>query len=205
MIRFLNIAKVNLKYHLLPHILVAIGLCIFSPFIMGVNNLDKYSTARILEVYISLQGIILFVPIFYPDQDRDTRDLIRSKKESISIIHCIRFLMAFLTLIILVSSYLLFLKYSNCQFPFSEYLYGTIANSIFLGGLGIFVYSFIDNLPIAYMVPILYYILCYGAGKQYLGKFYLFSMLGGSAQDKIYLFIAGIIMISVGIYIRMKK
>lgn len=200
--RYINIARVNLKYFYFSHILAALIICLISPLIMGVKNLDPRNTAKILEVYISLLGIILLVPVFYPDQDLDIRDLIRSKKESLSTLHILRTMEAFVFLISIVFGFLVFLKINHCSFPLVEYLYGTLASCIFLGGMGIFVYSMIDNLPIAYMVPMLYYMLCFGTGKKYLGKFYLFSMLSGTVADKIYLWVAGMGMLAIGIFVR---
>jgi len=200
--RYLRISRVNLKHHLLPHIIAALGLCFLAPFIMGVRNLDKYNTAKLLDVYLSLLGIVMLVPVFLPDQDKDIRELIRSKRESIVVIHFIRIGQALIVLSIIVLSFLMFLQKSNCIFPFGSYLYGTISNCIFLGGLGVFIYSIIDNIAVAYMVPLMYYISCYGGGKKYLGKFYLFSMFKGDIEDKIYLLVVGLAMLIAGILIR---
>lgn len=200
--RYLSITKVNLKYHLFPHITVAAILCMISPFIMGVRNLDILNTAKVLEIYISLLGIVLLVPVFLPDQDKDIRELIKSKRESVEVLHVLRIGLALLVLSIFIICFLIFLRKGNCVFPFGRYLYGTMASCIFLGGLGVFIYSFVDKLPVAYMIPILYYIMCYGGGEKYLGRFYVFSMLDGTVGDKIYLLAAGFIMILAGILIR---
>ena len=200
--RYLSISRVNLKHHLLPHIIASAGLCLLAPFIMGVRNLDLYYTAKVLDTYVSLLGIVLLVPVFLPDQDKDIRELIRSKRESLEVLHFIRIGQGLLVLSLFVASFLVFLQQGNCIFPFGNYFYGTISSCIFLGGIGVLIYSFIDNIAVAYMVPILYYILCYGGSKKYLGKFYLFSMFNGTVDDKIYLLIAGLAMIVAGILIR---
>lgn len=203
--RCLKIAKVNLKFNLFPHMIVGICLCLVTPLIMGVKNLDSVNTAKILDVYISLLGIIVLVPIFMPEEDEDIKDLIKSKKESIAINYLIRITQAIMFLIIIVLGFLAYLKSGNCIFDFLPYFYGTMSTCIFLGGLGILSYSIVDNIAVGYMVPMLYYILCYGSGKKYLGKFYLFSMMKGDISDKKYLLIAGALMIIVGIFYRSKK
>ncbi|MEG2789446.1 MAG: hypothetical protein RR942_16665, partial [Romboutsia sp.] len=162
-------------------------------------------SAKILEMYISLLGIIVLVPLFMPEQDKDTRDLIKAKKESIAINYLIRVIQAIIFLVIIVLGFLNFLKSGNCTFDFWKYFYGTISTCIILGGVGIFVYSIVDNIAVGYMVPILYYMLCYGGGRKHLGKFYLFSMMQGNTVDKKYLLIAGILMIIIGIFYRSKK
>ena len=203
--RYLKIAKVNLKFNLFPHIIAGIGLCLISPLIMGVKNLDSLNTAKILDLYISLIGIIVLVPLFMPDQDKDIRDLIKSEKESIAMNYLIRITEAVVFLLIIVLVFLVYLKSGNCTFDFVQYFYGTISTCIFLGGLGILVYSIVDNIAVGYMVPTLYYILCYCGGKKDLGKFYLFSMMQGNILDKKYLLIAGILMITAGIFYRCKR
>ncbi|MEG0842958.1 MAG: hypothetical protein RSD22_03595 [Romboutsia sp.] len=203
--RYLKIAKVNLKFNLFPHIIAAVSLCLISPIIMGVKNLDSINSAKILEMYISLLGIIVLVPLFMPEQDNNIRDLIKSKKESIAINYLIRITQAIIFLVIIVLVFLVFLKSENCTFYFGKYFYGTISTCIFLGGLGTFVYSIVDNIAVGYMVPILYYMLCYGTGRKYLGKFYLFSMMQGNYINKNYLLITGILMVAIGIFYRSKK
>ena len=80
-----------------------------------------------------------------------------------------------------------------------------MANCLFLGGLGIFTYGITDHLVIAYMIPVFYYICCYGAGQKYLGKFYLFSLMTGDLENKIWLGTAGILLTAAGIVIRNRK
>lgn len=169
---------------------------------MGLENLDQYQTAKVLELFVGLFGIILFIPVFMPDQNRNIRDLIESKKEDISLLHIVRFLQAMLCLCIIVSLFLFYLKAKQCSFEIGKYFFGTIANCLFLGGMGMLFFSIFDNLVIAYMAPILYYIMCYGAGGKYLGKFYLFSMMKGSILNKYYLLVGGLVLIAVSIMYR---
>jgi hypothetical protein len=79
--RYLNIAKVNLRFNLLPHIILATLMCVIAPGFMGTRYLDSYQVAKIVEVYLSLIGIVLLLPVFVPDMNRDIRDLLSSKRE----------------------------------------------------------------------------------------------------------------------------
>lgn len=203
--RYLNIAKVNLKFNLLPHIIVVLFLAVLAPVIMGVSNLEPLQVAKVVDFYLSLFGIVLCIPLFIPDEDRSVRELIQSKKESMYLVQGIRIVEGVILLLISLALFLLFMKQQRSQFLYCQYLYGAIANGLFLGGLGIMMYSILDNLAVAYMIPILYYVMCMGGGKKYVGRFYLFSLMGGDIGDKIYLLVAGIIMIVVGIIIRNKK
>lgn len=203
--RLLQIWKVNFRYHLLPHVFTAIILCCLAPFIMGVENLDHFQTAKILEIFLSLLGIIVFVPLFLPEQDKNIRDLITSKKNSMLVIYSIRFVEQLLILAGIIFAFLCYLKLGNCQFPLGSYYVGTLAGCIALGALGIFFYGITDNIAVGYMVPVLYYILCYGGGQKYMGKLYLFSMMQGNLTNKYYLIAAAIILLISGIAFRVVR
>ena len=56
--RYLQIEKVNLKYNVPLHILICVLLLLVSPLLMGVENLKAEDTAKVLEVYAALMGII---------------------------------------------------------------------------------------------------------------------------------------------------
>lgn len=200
--RYLYIAKVNLKYQLWPHALAALLLCVISPLLMGVENLDSQQTAKIIDVYLCLLGIILLVPVFWGDDDHNIRDLCASKMEPMFFVHLIRLLESFILLVALLVGYLLFLKSRNCCFAFDAYLFGAVANCLFLGGLGVAIYGISDLMPVAYMIPILYYILCFGLGGKHLGKFYLFSLSYEGSKDKIYLLAGGILLTAIGLWAR---
>jgi hypothetical protein len=203
--RYLNIAKVNLKFNLLPHIIAIMLLMLLSPAIIGISNLDSLQAAKVVDFYVSLFGIILCVPLFIPDEDYSIRELVQSKKESMFVVQGIRIVEEVVLLLVSLVLFLLLMKQQGSSFPYYQYLYGGIANCLFLGGLGIISYGIVDNLAVAYMIPILYYVMCMGGSKRYLGKFYLFSMMGGSVEDKIYLLMTGVVMIVLGIVIRNVK
>ncbi|WP_455718329.1 hypothetical protein [Anaerosporobacter sp.] len=191
-----------MKFNLLPHIIAVFFMALLAQIIMGLSNLDFLQSAKVVDLYLSLFGIVLCVPLFIPDEDPSIRELVQSKKESMFIVHGIRLVEGVLILLISLVLFLLLMKQQGSHFPYYQYLYGGVANCLFLGGLGIISYSIVDNLAVAYMIPILYYVMCMGGAKRYLEKFYLFSMMRGSVEDKIYLLTTGIVMIILGIIIR---
>ncbi|RDU24870.1 hypothetical protein [Anaerosacchariphilus polymeriproducens] len=200
--RYLKISIINLKITFLPHILVILFMCFIAPFIMGVQNLQPDQVAKIVESYLSLFGIILFLPVFIPDMNNNIRDLIASKKESMITHHCIRVMEALILLFLVGMLFLFYLKSGDCRFLIEKMSYSLIANSIFLGGMGMLVFAISNQVAFAYMIPITYYIICYGSGKKYLGNFYLFTMQYGSFQEKYYIFVLGLIMITTAIIVR---
>ncbi|WP_289302224.1 hypothetical protein, partial [Sporofaciens musculi] len=182
--RYLQIEKVNLKYNIPLHILISALLLLASPLLIGVANLGAQDTAKVLEMYAALIGIVLLPPIFMPEQDHDIRDLVYTKYVNGAVVYLIRLFGNVLLLAVLLGLYVGMLKYQGCEFPVVKYFFGTLAQMLFMGGLGIFFYGLCDNLVIGYMVPIVYYIAAIGSGQKLLKMFYPFSMMLGSFKEK---------------------
>ncbi|MCM1179819.1 MAG: hypothetical protein NC347_06165 [Clostridium sp.] len=205
-----SILTVNWKHNLRTHMIVAVLFCVVSPLFMGVENLDEVRVAIILERYLCFLGVILMVPLFLPDTNKNIRDLIASKKVPLAGIRCFRLFEAVVFIMILLLAYLLFLKQGNCQFRFGACFFAAFSTCLFLGSLGILFYSVIDNIALAYMIPLFYYMVSTGAGVKYLDKFWLFGFSvaaaeGKNAVDKSYLLAAGIILSVAAICIRERR
>ena len=78
-------------------------------------------------------------------------------------------------------------------------VFGTVANAIFLGSMGMLISALTGNTVIGYMPLFLYYVLNIGMGLK-LGNFYLFSMTVGNFRAKIWLLAAGVLMIMVSLF-----
>lgn len=200
--RYLKIATVNLKTNLFPHILVVMLMILSAPLLMGMHYLDQLQVVKIIDQYFSLAGIFLFMPVFMPDMNKDIRDVTASKKESMVVLHSIRCVESLVFVTLSGAAFLLYLRMGSCVFSFTQLLYAFLANAIFLGGVGILVFSVTDNVAFAYMIPMLYYVSCYGAIKQYVGKFYLFTIQSGSCVEKMYLLCMGLLCIILAVVIR---
>lgn len=201
--RYYEIAKINWKHNLLSHLMLAVLLCIAAPFLMGVKNLEELQVAKIIEFYLGFLGVILLIPLFIPDTNKDIRDLIASKKTPITCVQLIRILEAVICLSVILLVFLYGLKLGNCEFRYGTCFFAAMANCVFMGGIGLLFYSVIDNIALAYMVPFLYFIVSLGSGKKYLKKFWLFGFSAGNSMgDKIYLLAAGVVMIVAALTIR---
>ncbi|MBU3876796.1 hypothetical protein HGO97_013360 [Faecalicatena sp. AGMB00832] len=205
MANYWEIGKENLRHNLLIHAGIALLLLCFSPLVLGVKNLGLSETAKVLEIYVALIGIVLITPVFLPEQNRDLRDLIHSKYTKVASIYSIRVIESILVLMLFLGIYLWFLHRNGCEMDAAMYFAGTLAEMLFLGGLGIISYSLTDNLVAGYMIPIFYYITAIGGGKKFLKSFYPFSMSQGSYSEKYWLLAAGIVLIILGIRIRSRK
>jgi hypothetical protein len=170
-------------------------MCVVAPGFMGTRYLDSYQVAKIVEVYLSLIGIVLLLPVFVPDMNRDIRDLLSSKRVSMTVQQLLRLIQALFILSVIGVVFLAYLLNGSCMFHFNLMFYSFLANAIFLGGMGMFIFAVSDQIVFAYMIPFVYYMLCFAGGRQYLGNFYLFTLQYGSSVEKKYLLTAGILMI----------
>lgn len=205
MVKYWQIAKENTKHNIGIHTGISILLLCLSPLVLGVQNLSGQNTAKVLEMYVALLGIVLLPPIFLPEQNQSLRDLVRSKYTKIISLYIVRALEAALVLGILLGAYMGMLFVNGCEMNILQYFTGTLSEMLFMGGIGVLCYGIFDNLIAGYMVPIFYYITAMGGGQKYLGVFYPFSMAIGSYSEKCWLFGGGIVMLALGIWLRGRK
>lgn len=201
---YFAVGKANLKHNFLPHLLIALCFSLSAPVLMGMKGLDSVQVAQALEMYVQLAGVILLVPIFMPDQDKNIRDLAKSKYMPVVKVHLIRLLESLAALVVVLGGFIIILYANNPVFSPFQYYFGILGSAVFLGALGIVAYSLSDNVAIGYMVPMVYYV-CNYSGDKYLQKFYLFSMAKGSFDEKVILGMAGIVLIGAGILYRQRR
>ena len=200
-----EIAKTNWKHNLCTHVVLAVLFCLMAPVIMGVKNLEQEQVVKIIEFYISFLGVVLLIPLFLPDTNRDVRDLIASKKMPITGVRLIRLLQAAGMLCLLLAVFLYALKCGNCTFEYGKCFYAALANCVAMGGLGLFFYSITDQVVVGYMIPFIYYIVSIGGGFKYLKVFSLLSFSAGRIEDKKYILTAGVVVILVSLFARWKR
>lgn len=75
-----TVEKYFVRYHYAPHLAIALIFCLISPAVIGYSNLDTAQAARVMEMYFSITGMLLFAPLLIPEQDRSIRALIKSKE-----------------------------------------------------------------------------------------------------------------------------
>lgn len=189
-----------LKHYYAWYLAAAVFFCLLAPFIMGMDALGQAQTGQALDYYFSILGIILITPLFIPEQNREVKDLVSVRAYPMWKLYLFRLggegiILAILSLLVLSRFW-----YGECTFPFLTYFFCSLANSMFLGGLGIFSFGLSGSLPASYMIPFLFYVCNFGAGKDYLGPFYLFSLAQGNQSNKIWLGIVGLFLSFAGIW-----
>lgn len=203
--KYWQIEKMNLKYHVPVHLFVCILFLGISPLLMGTENLPAQDTAKVLEYYVALTGIILLPPVFLPEQDRDIRDLVCARYTKSGTVYLVRLLGNVLILGILLGLYIGMLKHNRCEFPAVRYYLGAFAQMLFFGGLGLFFYGISDSCVLGYMAPVVYDIIALGSGNRYLGFLYPFSMSAGRYTEKVCLFAAAVVLAAGGMYFRCRR
>ena len=131
--KYWQIEKVNLKYHIPLHILVCVLLLGVSPLLMGVANLSAEDTAKVLERYTALIGIVMLTPVFLPEQDRNLRELVSARYTDCAAVYLVRVLGNVFVLACLLGMYIFMLYYNQCSFPAVKYFLGTLAEMLFFG------------------------------------------------------------------------
>jgi hypothetical protein len=198
LVETLEIAKKNLRHNSLLSIAAAVMLCLITPLLIGTANLDLNSAAMPLEMFVSLIGIVLLTPVFQPEQNEEIYDLVSSKYCNIGKVYLIRTLYSVVVVILLICLFTVYMQTQGSDVTIIL-VFGTVANAIFLGSMGMLTSALTGNTVIGYMPPFLYYALNIGMGPK-LGSFYLFSMTVGNFRAKIWLLAAGVLMIMVSLF-----
>ena len=187
------------RYQLLPYIGLSLLLLLIAPYIMGMNYLDASRTGGLIDTYTTLNGFILMIPLYNPESSLKIRDVIFTKPMPYSRLLIHRLICILVSLSILLLTYLIILKNRGCTFPFFPYYGAALSNCLFVGGLGILVYTCTNSAIISYMVGLFYYVLNFGGSAKLLGHFELFTLIKGDIATKRYLLLAGILMILISL------
>lgn len=201
--KYLEIGKINIRHNFLPHWGLAVLILILTPVIFGITKLDEASAAMPLEMFVSLIGVILLVPVFLPEQKDEVRGVVESKYTAHIFVCMTRILYAALVMSVMVAAFTGLMYKNGCQVT-SVHALGTLSTAFFLGSMGVLAAGISDNIAVGYMAPILYYVMNF-AGRKYFGCFYLFSMTQKNYGDKLWLFGAGMVMLAAGLLLGTRK
>jgi len=198
-LKYLEIAKVQIKLTLRMNLLLSLMILAFTVAICGVNNLDSAASSFALERFAVLIGIVLLTPIFLPEQDKSIAETAESKYTSIISLYFIRFILAAASILILISGFVAVMILSSCEFDAIKFIFGTFATAFFLGALGFAAYAITDNIVAGYLLPLGYYVFNMFSSSKQLKNFYLFTLNRDVLTEKYYLLAAGVLLIAVGI------
>lgn len=174
-----TVERYFVRYHYAPHLAITLIFCLISPAVIGYSNLDTAQAARVMEMYFSITGMLLFAPLLIPEQDRSIRALIRSKELPLWQLLLVRLATAILVAAIIVLVILSIISNSGGTIAYSRLFAGSFAEIIFLGSMSYLISSITNQFILGYMAGFMYYAVNLGASK-YLGHFALFQMIRGT-------------------------
>lgn len=172
-----KIFSVNLRYNFLPHFAIACIITLAVPMIFGISSLTARGAAQPLEFLLSFAGAFLFTPVFYPEQNKNVRDLIRSKRTGYLSVCLVRVIYSAAALAVIVGAMVLIMKLCESDVTWRHFV-GAYASALLLGSVGLFFAGASGNVTAGYMAAVIYYLACY-AMKEKLGAACVFSMTLG--------------------------
>lgn len=201
--RYLSVGSNFLRRQYLPHLLITLLLCIMSGFFVSFQNLSPEQAAKVMEMFVIFTGILLFTPLFMPEQNREIWLLEKSKQTSLWHLYLVRILEALVLLAVIVTVFIGVLSLGNSEFEAGKLWLGSFAEILFLGAVGFFVSGITNQVVLGYMVSVLYFVGNIG-GSKYFGKLALFQMMKGDFTFMPWMMAGAVILLAAGIVIREK-
>lgn len=199
-----KIQNVNLKHNFVLPFVSALAVFLLTPLVFNITSLQEKEVARPFEFLLCWMGVMLLTPIFLPEQNKDIRDVVRSKKIDYLKVCVIRMLYSVVTLMVLEALFAGMMLWRESAVTVTH-LFGGIATSLFFGMIGFAAAGISENTTIGYMAAMLYYLANYGL-KERLGDFFLFSMSTGDFAGKGWMIVGAIVLCVITfLWIRIKN
>lgn len=198
----LTVSFVKRQYY--PHLLLTFLFVICSGGFVSFRGLGSTQAAKVMEMYVAFAGILLFTPLFMPEQDKEIWDLERSKGMPMWQVCLPRILFALLVCLLVISLFVGFMIRGGGDFDAGALFLGACCEILFLGSIGFFSSAVTNQVVIGYMVAVVYFAMNIGGGK-YLGKFALFRMMQGEYGNWIYWLLGAVVLLVAGVFVREKS
>ena len=202
--QYAAIAKANLRHNFPGHFFACLFLLAAVPALFGITDLDAIAAAVPLESVVSLSGIILLTPVFFPEHDENISGLVRSKYTDYLTVYMIRTICSAAALFIMICVFVFIMKLNGCVVDI-RYALGTFATAFFFGSIGFFASGVTNSIAVSYMIPILYYIISMVMGNKSMGNFYPFYMMQGNFRGKILLTLCAAVIIGLTFLLKAAK
>ena len=195
----LTVSFVKRQYY--PHFLLILLFVAFSGGFVSFKGLGSMQAAEVMELYAAFSGILLFTPLFMPEQDKEIWDLERSKRTSMWKVYLSRILLALLICLLVISLFVGLMVRGGGDFEAGILFRGACCEILFLGSIGFFASAVTNQAVIGYMAAVVYFAMNIGGGK-YWGKFALFKMMRGDYGTWMYWLLGAAALLVAGVLIR---
>lgn len=207
--RVCGIAKVCLRRNLPPHLLISVLLLAVSLLVLSPSYWEASESTSFLEVLAAPAGLILLTPLFLPEQDEAILDILRVRRTPVSLIYTVRAACALFFALLFPAISMAVLRLLHCETAPGVWA-SVVSSGLFLGGLGAFAFALWGNIAAAYMVPVLYDMLCLFTGPHKLKEWgleaaCLFSVSDSAPAFKPILFFLGLALLSASIPLRCRR
>lgn len=199
---WISCLSMNLRRNSLVHIILSFCITALVPAIFSISALPASLAAQPLEFFMTFIGMILFVPVLYPEQDKVIRDVVRARRTGQLAVIIMRLIYSTVVLILLYGVVIVIMNENESKITLYMY-FGGVSGALFLGAIGFAAVCIVDNVIAGYMVSMFYYLMNYTMGEK-LGVFYLFRMSQGIQGGKAWLAAGAVFLISAGLAV-MKK
>lgn len=147
-----------------------------------------------LEKFVSLIGIMLFIPAKSIDINNQVLETTQSKVIQVSIILLLRVILQICVLLLFVFLFCCVSLLMGSVFPVGFFALGAVANAIFLGSAGLLACLITCSAVIGYFVPCLLYLINLLMGNIAV-VLNLFSLAYLGYTDKIIILAVGMIFL----------
>ena len=197
----LTVSFVKRQYY--PHLLLTFLLVAISGGFVSFKGLGQAQAAKVLEMYAAFVGIVLFTPLFMPEQEKEIWDLERSRAMPGWKLCLPRIALAFLVCILTIYLFVALMERGGGDFDAGILFRGACCEILFLGSVGFFVSAVTNQAVIGYMAAVVYYATNIGGGK-YWGRFALFQMMQGEYGSWGYWLAGAAALFILGVLLREK-
>jgi hypothetical protein len=203
--RMITYLKYNSKLILSYNVLASCVFAALSPILFRYRDMQFQDLAKLGELYLSLTGVFLFIPIGRLEEYRNTWELVYSKSTSFINLQLGRILM-----LLCVNAAILFVPLSVVYMKSPELRFGTgfwgiVISAWFLGLLGLLIVELTGNHKIGFLVTIGYYYFETSTKGSYNHGFQVFGYLQNNVESKKYVFLLCIVMIALQLLILRRR
>ncbi len=197
----LTVSFIKRQYY--PHLLLILLFVAASGGFVSFKGLESAQAAAVMEKYAAFAGIILFTPLFMPEQDKEIWELERSKGTPMWKVYLPRILLALVACLLVIAIFLGLMVKGGGEFETFPLLRGSCCEILFLGSIGFFVSAVTNQVVIGYMLAVVYYAVNIG-GAKYLENFSLFQMTRGEYGTWMYWLLGAVVLFLSGVVVREK-
>lgn len=199
--------KKNICLSLKSNIVLSIILLLAIPIVRSVGNLTVVLSAECLELFVSLIGITMIIPITKNEHNTEIREIIFGKKISYILTVITRLIFAFIIVFLMIVIYAIIMQKLNSEFPFWSFVIATTFLAYFWGLLGLLMSEISRNSIVGYLSAFGYYSLISFGFLTSSNFMYLLPITDGSLSMPIFikLVIVNIVMLFIILLIAKKE